>query len=324
MHALGLGEASAGKVRRKASDNTTNETVPDEKWRAGMAGVSALSQKGCSYTCLRLTLAAYMFMVRRVKGRTSFMRTFVIFMCVALSACGEEGLRRTVVGRATCNSDAMCPAGSMCTEGVCAPPLAPQDVPVSSTSSMLEAVGQSAFNANNGSFSLKFTVASNRTGTLIGAMTAAKLRTRFVDGDVHLWGLEIDTPGGEVTVPTKDGDRLYFVTNVRVRSVGEIVLPLMGGDGTRTSVLAKMDVDVSADVGASETESVRLSARLEQLPFNVEFIAGQGDDKRLHARLVVAEDGGLYGPPSSGLSIDGLAVDADLTGVEIPGSWLKP
>ena len=219
----------------------------------------------------------------------------------------------------------------MCIDGFCASPLSPQvgPAPIGTTSNgILEAVGQSPFNADGGSFSLKFTVASTRVGTLNDTMTLAKLRARFVDGDVHLWGLEIDTPGGEVVVPTNDGDRTYFVTNVRVRSLGEIVLPLTESATEsatmRTSVIAKMDVDVSADVGASETDSLRLTARLEKLPCQLEFFAGKGDDKRLHARLTVAEDGSLYGPPGSGLSIDGMTVDADLAGVEIPDGWLKP
>lgn len=252
------------------------------------------------------------------------MRTFVIVSCLTLLACGEERLRRSVVGRPTCVEDSACAVGFMCIEGFCAAPLQPQGAPVSTRTAMLEGVGQSAFTANSGNFSLAFTVASTRAGTLTDTMSSAKLRARFVDGDVHLWGLEIDTPGGEVTIPTNDGDRIYFVTKVRVRSVGELVLPLTGTADKPSAVIAKLDVDVSADVGASETESVRLSARLEQLPCVVEFIAGEGEDKRLHARLSVAEAGGLYGPPGSGLSIDGLTVAADLIGVELPESWLKP
>ena len=259
------------------------------------------------------------------------MRMFVHFGLILglLTACGGQGsLRRSIVGNPTCEDDNVCAVGALCVDGYCQAPLSPlqavPDLRERSSTALLEAIGQSPFaSAKNGAFTLKFSVSGAPGSDLKDAVDQAKLRARFVDGGVRLWGLELDAKGGPVTVPTSNGDRIYFVTDVRVRSENEIFVPLVDGDFPRATASATMKLTISAAVGANETDTIRLTAELENVECKLEFTASP-DDRRLHARIVVAELRELYGLSGSPLSIGGLGADADLLGAVVPERWLQP
>lgn len=254
------------------------------------------------------------------------MRRFVYLTILALAACGEETVQRSVVGRSSCQTDVACPSGQLCIDGFCEAPIAPLNAPEpanDSANAILEAVGPSPFDAENaGQFAMTFSVPGSHGVNFKDGVQRAKLRTRFLDGGVRVWGLELDSLGGPLTVPTQDGDRIYYVTNVKVRSSNEFFVALEAADSPVAKAQGRLDMEISADVGATDTATVRLTARLEQVLCSFEF-APSSLDNRLHAKVTVAEQRDLYGPPGSGLSIEGLSTELDLAGATIPERWIK-
>jgi hypothetical protein len=253
-------------------------------------------------------------------------RYYSWLLLAVLASCGEETVRRSVVGRSSCNDDTACAAGQICVDGYCAAPLTPESYPElkeQTSNALLEAVAQSPFSVQNaGNFSLTFSVPNTTPVDFKDGVVQAKLRAKFQNGVVNVWGFEIDAAGGPVVLPTPQGNRTYYITNVRVRSSNEASVPLVAGDFPLATATAPLDLEVSADVGADDTGTVRLTARLDQVQCKFEFQPSD-QDSHLHVRVLVAEKRDLYGAPNSGLTIDGLGTDADLKGAEIPQSWIR-
>jgi hypothetical protein len=79
-----------------------------------------------------------------------------------------------------------------------------------------------------------------------------------------------------------------------------------------------LDITVTADLGASSTETLHMTATLQAVSVHVEFDVKDG---RLIARLGIAEAHTLFGVPD-GISVEAITIESEVTGAELPKEWL--
>ncbi len=247
-----------------------------------------------------------------------------------LGACGgSPGVRRQTQESANhCLEDGDCPAGLVCREAACVAPdgseiaIRPLEDRTSETLyRRLAAVDFGEGRGESGTFHLTVAVGHARTMEVEDALVAASVRARFTTGlKARLWALTFHAKGGEVVLgaSAQDPERRFVLKNIAVESTNEAIFQLQDDGFPRTSGTAVLDLTVTADLGATDSETLHMTAKLREVPCHVAFDIRDGF---MIARLAIAETRTLFGVPD-GLSVEAIAIESEVTGSELPKEWL--